>query len=115
MSEEKKPFHNPFGALAGFRNGLPASKSPKEKSKEKKAPSKCAVRLERAGRRGKTEALRQEVTQRLEKVLREVKGELDEVVTRVTADALKQRAAELGTVEAVHEDANGGLTIKVRV
>jgi hypothetical protein len=25
MSEEKKPFHNPFGALAGFRDGLPAS------------------------------------------------------------------------------------------
>jgi translation initiation factor 1 len=27
--------------------------SPKEKSKKKKAPSKCVVRLERAGRRGK--------------------------------------------------------------
>ena len=41
--------------------------------------------------------------------------ELDGVVNRVTATALKTRAAELGQVEEVHEDANGGLTIKVRV
>jgi translation initiation factor 1 len=51
MSDEKKPFHNPFGALAGLRDGLPAGKAPK--AKEKKVPPKCVVRLERAGRRGK--------------------------------------------------------------
>ncbi|MCA2979276.1 MAG: hypothetical protein INH41_23305 [Myxococcaceae bacterium] len=61
------------------------------------------------------EALRKQATQKLEATLRELKGELDGVVNRVTATALKARAAELGQVEEVHEDANGGLTIKVRV
>lgn len=61
------------------------------------------------------EALRKKVTQQLEGTLKDLKGELDGVVNRVTATALKTRAAELGQVEEVHEDANGGLTIKVRV
>lgn len=61
------------------------------------------------------EALRRKVTEQLEGTLRDVKGELDGVVNRVTAEALKQRAAELGQVEEIHEEANGSLTIKVRV
>lgn len=61
------------------------------------------------------EALRKKVTQQLEGTLKDLKEELDGVVNRVTATALKTRAAELGQVEEVHEDANGGLTIKVRV
>jgi uncharacterized protein YdbL (DUF1318 family) len=61
------------------------------------------------------EALRRKVTEQLEGALRDIKGELDAVVTRVTGSALKQRAAELGQVEEVHEEANGNLTIKVRV
>jgi hypothetical protein len=60
------------------------------------------------------EALRKKVTQQLEGTLRELKDELDGVVNRVTATALKTRAAELGQVEEIHEDANS-LTIKVRV
>ncbi len=59
--------------------------------------------------------LQQKVTETLEGALRELKAELDGVVTRVTANALKQRAAELGTVEEIHEEANGSLTIKVKV
>lgn len=65
--------------------------------------------------KGEEEALRRKVTAQLEETLRGLKGELDEVATRVTAEALKQKAAELGQVEEVHEDANGGLVIKVRV
>jgi hypothetical protein len=61
------------------------------------------------------EALRRQVTERLEGTLRALKEELDGVVNRVTAAALKQRAAELGQVEEIHEEPNGGLTIKVRV
>jgi hypothetical protein len=61
------------------------------------------------------EALRREVAAGLEARLKGLKPELDGVVNRVTATALKQRAAELGTVEEVKEDADGGLTIKVRV
>lgn len=61
------------------------------------------------------EALRRKITTQLEGTLRDLKGELDGVVNKVTATALKQRAAELGQVEEVHEEANGSLTIKVRV
>ena len=61
------------------------------------------------------EALRRKVTAQLEGKLKDLKEELDGVVNRVTASALKARAAELGTVEEIHEDGNGNLTIKVRV
>jgi len=61
------------------------------------------------------EALRRKVTEQLEGKLRDLKGELDGVVNKVTGTALKQRAAELGQVEEVHEEANGNITIKVRV
>jgi FtsH ternary system domain X5 len=61
------------------------------------------------------EALRKQVTQQLEGTLRDLRAELDGVVNRVTASALKARAAELGEVEAIHEEPNGNLTIKVRV
>lgn len=61
------------------------------------------------------EALRRQVTEKLEGKLKDLKDELDGVVNRVTAAALKQRAAELGQVEEIHEEPNGGLTIKVRV
>jgi hypothetical protein len=62
------------------------------------------------------EKLRQQVTERLEGRLKDLKGELDGVVNKVTAAALKERAAQLGTVEEVHENAETGeLTIKVRV
>jgi hypothetical protein len=61
------------------------------------------------------EALRRKVTEQLEGKLRDLKEELDGAVNRVTGTALKQRAAELGQVEEVHEEANGSITIKVRV
>ncbi len=51
MSDEKKPFNNPFAALSALRDGLPP---PKEKpAKEKKGPARAVVRMERAGRGGK--------------------------------------------------------------
>jgi translation initiation factor 1 len=55
MSDEKKPFHNPFGALGGLRASLPQGPAPKAnaQSAQKKAPPKAVVRMERAGRRGK--------------------------------------------------------------
>ena len=61
------------------------------------------------------EALRRKVTEQLEGKLRDLKGELDGAVNRVTGTALMQRAAELGQVEEIHEEANGNITIKVRV
>lgn len=62
------------------------------------------------------EKLREELTLQLEGRLRDLKGELDAVSNKVTAEALKVRAGQLGTVEEIHEDAaTGSLTIKVRV
>ena len=61
------------------------------------------------------ESLRRKVTAQLEGKLKDLKGELDQVVNRVTATALKTRAAELGTVEEIHEDGSGNMTIKVRI
>jgi len=52
--DEKKPFHNPFAALAGLKDQLPEGKSPKQLAElEKKRPARAVVRLERAGRSGK--------------------------------------------------------------
>lgn len=51
MSDEKKPFHNPFEALASLKESLPPA--PAQKEKEKKGPARAVVRLERVGRGGK--------------------------------------------------------------
>jgi hypothetical protein len=58
---------------------------------------------------------RRALTARLEAKTRELQRELDGVTARVTATALKERAAQLGEIEAVHEAEDGSLTIKVRV
>ena len=54
MSDEKKPFNNPFRALGALRGELPGGPTKAEKTEQKKkVPAKAVVRLERAGRRGK--------------------------------------------------------------
>lgn len=52
MSDEKKPFHNPFAALGGLRDALPAGPTREELVKNQ-APARAVVRLERSGRKGK--------------------------------------------------------------
>lgn len=50
MSDDKKPFNNPFGALGGLKDALP------DKPKAAPAPTlpaRAVVRLERTGRGGK--------------------------------------------------------------
>jgi hypothetical protein len=65
---------------------------------------------------GERKAISHEVTEALEARLKDLRGELDEVVNKVTGAALKERAAQLGTIEEIHEDAaTGALTIKVKV
>jgi translation initiation factor 1 len=51
MSDEKKPFNNPFAALGGLREALPQGKPPPVK--EKKPPARAVVRMERTDRGGK--------------------------------------------------------------
>ncbi len=55
MSDEKKPFNNPFGALGTLREALPdvPTKAQAKAAAKAKVPAKAVVRLERAGRRGK--------------------------------------------------------------
>lgn len=63
-----------------------------------------------------TEELRRRATMALEGALRDARDELDRVVHRVTAAALKEKARSLGEIEELSEDeASGTLTIKVRV
>lgn len=57
-----------------------------------------------------------DVAAKLERKLSDLRRELDGVTSRVTADALKEKARALGEIEEMHEDAESGeLTIKVRL
>ena len=60
--------------------------------------------------------LQKEVTDRLEAELIDLRGELDQAVNRVTAEALKQKAAQLGQIKEMTEDQQtGSLTIVLEV
>jgi len=62
------------------------------------------------------EKARTEVAARLEKKLADLRRELDSVTSRVTAEALKQKARQIGEIEEMSEDTETGeLTIKVRL
>ena len=64
----------------------------------------------------KSSDLQTKVTDRLERHLGDVRQELDQVVNRVTAAALKRKAAQLGQIKEITEDAeSGSLTIVVEV
>lgn len=66
--------------------------------------------------RNSAKALQTEVTKHLEGHLTDLRGELNAVVNRVTAEALKQKAAQLGQIKELTEDPEtGSLTIVVEV
>jgi len=52
MSDEKKPFNNPFASLEGMKGSLPQGRT-KDEVEAKKGPAKAVVRMERVGRGGK--------------------------------------------------------------
>ena len=57
-----------------------------------------------------------EVTETLERKLRDLRRELDQIANRVTGEALKVRARQIGEIREISEDPEtGSLTIKVRV
>ena len=63
-----------------------------------------------------TEEARREATLKLETKLKDLKQELDGVVNRVTAQALKEKAREMGEIqEIVENEDTGELTIKVKL
>lgn len=56
MSDEKKPFNNPFAALKGKLGELPSQPAPAvepARAVEKKGPARAVVRYERKGHGGK--------------------------------------------------------------
>jgi hypothetical protein len=60
--------------------------------------------------------LQKELTDKLESQLGEVRQELDRIANRVTAEALKVKAKQIGQVKEITEDAqSGSLTIVVEV
>lgn len=63
----------------------------------------------------RTEALRREVTQQLEKKLGDLRQELDGAVGRATVAALTEKAASLGHIESVVADEAGNVAIKVKL
>jgi hypothetical protein len=63
-----------------------------------------------------TAQLQSQVTQQLEAQLGNLRQELDQVVNRVTAEALKRKAAQLGQIKEITEDPqSGSLTITLEV
>jgi hypothetical protein len=61
-------------------------------------------------------ALQNKVTDRLEQQLGDIRSELDQAVNKVTAEALKRKAASMGQIKEVTEDEQtGNLTIVVEV
>jgi hypothetical protein len=61
-------------------------------------------------------ALQAGVTDRLERELIDLRPELDQVVNRVTAEALKRKAAQMGQIKEMTEDPrDGSLTIVLEV
>jgi translation initiation factor 1 len=52
MSDEKKPFHNPFSGLRDKLGELPQGPAPRQ-PEPPKGPARAVVRMERKGRGGK--------------------------------------------------------------
>jgi hypothetical protein len=63
-----------------------------------------------------TERLQSQITDQLEGQLGDLRRELDQAVNRVTAEALKRKAAQMGQIKELTEDPqSGSLTIVVEV
>ena len=78
MTEEKKPFHNPFAALRDKLQDLPAGPAPRE-PQPPRGPARAVVRMERKGRGGKEVTLVEQLglpPRELESWLKDLKGSL---------------------------------------
>jgi len=88
----------------------PSAKAVREQLKQE-AQKKLEKEVE-----DKRSGLQSKVTDKLEGELSDLKQELDQVVNRVTAEALKQKAASMGQIKEMTEDPQtGNLTIVVEV
>ena len=77
--------------------------------------TKCFAISNRTPQREES-VLQKQITDQLEAQLSDLKSELDQAVNRATAEALKQKAAQIGQIKQVTDDIEAGsLTIVVEV
>lgn len=82
---------------------------------EERTRKEARAALEKDAER-RAEKLQKDVTDTLERELADVQSELGGVVNRVTATALKQKAAQLGEIKELTEDPeSGNMTIVLEV
>jgi hypothetical protein len=103
-------------ALEGEKDGRAYDDmGPNAKMVQKQLREQLRKDLEKQAQQ-KAAELQTQVTDRLEKELGELRRELDQAANRVTAEALKQKAAQLGQIKEMTEDPQtGSLTIVVEV
>lgn len=85
-----------------------------ESDANRRAREQIQAQLQQKVEKRKQE-LQQQTTSTLEKELKELRQEMDEVINSVTSAALKIRASQLGDIEDIKDDNEGNITIKVRV
>lgn len=102
--------------LEGEREGLAYDDiGPAEKAVRKTLEKQLRSDLQQQAEH-EQEKLQTEATRKLEGHLADVQKELNQAVNRVTAEALKRKAAQLGAIKAMTEDPQtGSLTIKIEV
>lgn len=80
-----------------------------------KAKSQLEEKLDKKIERTE-EHLQRKITEKLEGKLRDIRVEIDRIINKATAEALKERARQMGEIEELHEDPeSGSMTIKVRL
>ncbi len=102
--------------LEGNREGLAYDDlGPGEKNVRKALQQQLKQDLEKQAEHEQGR-LQQQATERLEGHLADLSGELNQAVNRVTAEALKRKAAQIGQIKELTEDPqSGSLTIKIEV
>lgn len=102
--------------LEGEREGLAYDDiGPAEKSVRKALEKQLQSDLQKQAEH-EQEKLQSEATKKLEGHLADLQKELNQAVNRVTAEALKRKAAQLGAIKEMTEDPQtGSLTIKIEV
>ena len=90
------------GELQGWTTEPDGKQQAKEKLNLRKQLSQDLQRQAKA----KEDELQQKLTNTLEGRLTDLRKELDQAVNRVTADALKEKAAAMGQIKAMTEDAH---------
>jgi hypothetical protein len=86
-------------------------------AKQVRETARKELKKELEGRAGaERDRLQAQVTDRLEAQLGDIRKELHQAVNRVTAEALKQKAAQLGQIKELTEDPqSGSMTIVLEV